>query len=308
MSKPRLPWFMLDKETLTDPRLLAMARELSRRYAISRCDDDGSAGEELDYASQLSCMTSACRGAIVMLWSYAHDNIRPDDTLPIDTVTIDSLVGLDGFCSVMPTEWLQILDDGSGVYLPHFIKKNQLVELQKKREADARRHREMRDRKRVTHVTHDESMTSSGHPTDVRRRDRDKDKKEEDPPKAPRKRDQKTLEQALTEARLVPGVDLEAFERWFAYRSQRSPKLQPASWIAAAEDIAALGDSETQRAAVRHSVAASYQGVFPAEKGRATATPGARPTRPTQESALAAIDAANGSDIEDNQEVIRWEN
>lgn len=66
-----------------------------------------------------------------------------------------------------------------------------------------------------------------------------------------------------TEARSVAGLNLTAFDRWTTYRAERKPAIKPASMKAAAEELAALGTAEAQAAAVQHSIANGYQGLFP---------------------------------------------
>lgn len=290
MSKPRLPWFMIDKDTLIDPRLLMAARELAKRYTLSVIDDDGEVGEEVDVSRVLSCMTSACRGALVTLWGYAHDNIRPDDTLPLDPIAVDALVGLEGFCECMPPEWLQVTDDGRGVYLPNFIEKNQLVKRLQKREADTKRHQVWRDKQRHAVVTHDTRMTGTGPRHDQRGNIENKIKEREaiaSPKKATRLPEHWTPTPELisfAETKGLSRADIaEQAERFVDYW-RAAPKGTKLDWPA------------TWRQWIRTAV----------ERGQQTrpgsATPRAWSTRPTQESALAAIEAANNHESDDNQE------
>lgn len=291
MSKTRLPWFMVDKDTLTDQRLLMAARELAKRYAVSAVDDSGETGDEIDVSRQLSCMTSACRGALVMLWSYAHDNIRPDDTLGLDPIAVDALVGIEGFCDVMPPEWLQTIDDGSGVYLPNFIEKNQLVKRMEKREADNRRHKAMRERQRHERVTHDNGMNGAGQGHDKQGDIESKNKKEREAIASPKKAtrlppnwrpDADLMTWTATQGMTPPEIaeQLERFTDWWA--SAPASKGTKSDWPA------------TWRNWIREAVKRKQR------EGARPATPRAWSTRPTQESALAAIDAAN-RDSEDNQ-------
>ncbi len=62
----------------------------------------------------------------------------------------------------------------------------------------------------------------------------------------------------------VPGLDSQAWETWLAYRAEIRKPIKPASMMAAAEQLAALGAE--QAAAVKHSIANGYQGLF-APKG-----------------------------------------
>jgi len=62
-------------------------------------------------------------------------------------------------------------------------------------------------------------------------------------------------------AREVSGLDLGAWERWLAYRQAKRKPIRAESAIAAAREMAALGDA--QQAAVEKSIAAGWQGLFP---------------------------------------------
>lgn len=65
---------------------------------------------------------------------------------------------------------------------------------------------------------------------------------------------------ALESALQTPGLDREAFGRWVDYRESIRKALKPQSLEAAAVEMAAFGDQ--QAAAVQHSIANGYQGLF----------------------------------------------
>lgn len=71
----------------------------------------------------------------------------------------------------------------------------------------------------------------------------------------------------------VPGLDLEAWGIWVAYRAERKPAIKPVSMQAAAEELAEFGPD--QMAVVKKSKAAGYQGLF-SPKG-ANGAPGVKP-------------------------------
>lgn len=58
----------------------------------------------------------------------------------------------------------------------------------------------------------------------------------------------------------VPGLDAEAWARWFQYRREIGKPIKPASEEAAARKLAAFG--RQQAAAVEQSIAAGWQGLF----------------------------------------------
>jgi hypothetical protein len=284
MAKPHIPWFQVDKSTLTDPRLLAAARELSKRYSVSEIDDNGSRADELPYVTQLSHVTNALRGALMMLWAYAHDNIMPGDELPLDPVSIDAMVGIEGFCDVMPPEWLEISADRQTVKLPHFIDKNQIVKMRQTRENAARRQREKRERERHTDVTRDKAVTSRERHTNVtplRIENRDKEKppiggtkkvaasRLPTPWNLPAEWRQWAMGKGLTQAEA--DEQGERFSDW--WHAAPDPDGRKLDWYA------------TWRTWIRRT-------LDDAKKGR-SAAPRAWTGRPTQESALAAIEAAS---------------
>jgi hypothetical protein len=65
---------------------------------------------------------------------------------------------------------------------------------------------------------------------------------------------------AHARARLVAGLDLEAWDEWVGYRAQRKPAIKRESLVAAAEELAAFATE--QGSVVKHSIANGYQGLF----------------------------------------------
>jgi hypothetical protein len=271
VSKPYIPWLQLDKDTLTDPRLLTAAQQLTDHLRQT------SAGHPADVF-----VLSAVRGALVMLWCYAHDHIQPGDVLLLSPRTIDSMVGIDGFCSCMPSEWLQVINDGTAVKLPHFIDKNGIVKIRQQRERDAKRKREARADKRPADI----QRTSDDRPQDIQRREgrsieREKTAKAVQK-KATRLPETWTLPAEWRAWAIGKGMTdrdvTEQAERFSDYW-RGAPKGVKTDWLS------------TWRNWIRTALD---------NQGRArTTTAHARPTRQTQESAMAALDAAiarNSSD------------
>jgi hypothetical protein len=89
-------WIKVEKDLANDPRVLRMASRLRH------------ADVTLGSRSRLVVV-----GALVTLWWYADTHIRDDDTLPVGADQINELVGIDGFCDLMPAEWFEILDANS---------------------------------------------------------------------------------------------------------------------------------------------------------------------------------------------------
>lgn len=99
-------WIKLEKDRRDDPRVLRMAREL--RHA-------GVTHERFTAAMHVTLVL----GCLDVLWCYADTHIRNGDTLDIGADDVDELVGLKGFCGLMPVDWLVVLD-ANRVQLPDF--------------------------------------------------------------------------------------------------------------------------------------------------------------------------------------------
>jgi hypothetical protein len=94
-----------------------------------------------------------------------------------------------------------------------------------------------------------------------------------------------------------PGLDAASWERWRDYRQSIGKALKPASLTAAMDEFAKLGTAEQQAAAVQHSIANGWTGLFApkaAVTGHASAN-GYRPSRPAAE--LIAEAEARGEDV-----------
>lgn len=89
-------WIKVEKDLANDPRVLRMASRLRH------------ADVTLGSRSRLVVV-----GALVTLWWYADTHILDDDTLPVGADQVNELVGIDGFCDLMPLEWFEILDANS---------------------------------------------------------------------------------------------------------------------------------------------------------------------------------------------------
>lgn len=97
-------WIKVEKDLLNDPRLLVMARRLAE---IDR----------RDWSPRR--LLATCVGAVCILWITADTHVDQDDVLALGPADIDELTGVEGFCDLMPTEWLEVLDP-THVKLPGF--------------------------------------------------------------------------------------------------------------------------------------------------------------------------------------------
>lgn len=112
-------WIKFEKDLETDPRTVRVAKALASRLALSYgCNADALPG-----------VTLVC-GALTRLWCYADSHIRGDDTLDAGAAELDEWVGIPGFCALLPTDWLVIIDENH-VEFPGFLSHNG-IEAKKK--------------------------------------------------------------------------------------------------------------------------------------------------------------------------------
>lgn len=105
-------WIKLEKSLENDPRVMRMARALSRNaHALQGCN------------ASHSLAVTVIVGALARLWILADTHADGDDVLNLGAVEIDELVGVEGFCELMPEDWLEEVDDTS-VKLPGFQEHN----------------------------------------------------------------------------------------------------------------------------------------------------------------------------------------
>lgn len=149
-------WIKLEKDLRDDPRVIRMAREL-RNAGVTH--------ERFTSAMHVTLVL----GCLEVLWCYADTHIRQDDTLDLGVDEIDELVGLKGFCNLMPADWLEVLD-ANRVKLPDFhahngteAKKKALGQKrqERKRNADALQEVTQTSRKSVTSALPDQDQTKT---------------------------------------------------------------------------------------------------------------------------------------------------
>jgi hypothetical protein len=92
-------WIKLEKSLYGDPRIAAMALKLAEQ-------DKASGLPQQPYLRLLV----TCVGAVGKLWSTADEHIDESDVLPFGAANIDQLVGIEGFCQLLPSEWFQVID------------------------------------------------------------------------------------------------------------------------------------------------------------------------------------------------------
>lgn len=149
-------WIKLEKDRREDPRVLRMAREL-RNAGVTH--------ERFTHNAHVTVIL----GCLDVLWCYADSHLREGDTLDLGVDQIDELVGLQGFCDLMPPDWLEVVD-AQRVKLPDFHahngteakKKAQSQKRQeRKRNADALQEVTQTSRKSVTPALPDQDQTKT---------------------------------------------------------------------------------------------------------------------------------------------------
>lgn len=130
-------WIKFEKSLRDDPRVLRIARQL------------GNAGVTHERFTNQAHVTLVL-GCLAQLWCYADTHVREGDTLDLGIDDIDEIVGLQGFCSMLPDDWLQVID-AEHVKLPGFLGHNG-TEAKKKALTQKRvaRHRESVTSERIS--------------------------------------------------------------------------------------------------------------------------------------------------------------
>lgn len=132
-------WIKWEKDIETDPRFVRIVRKLKSVTQPSR-------GRHAS-ALQEGAVVTLAMGALLRFWSYADTHIRSDDTLDLGPADIDDLVGIQGFASALPEDWMRPLDDAH-VELPGYQTHNG-VEAKKR---DLAQKRQERKRSRDSHA------------------------------------------------------------------------------------------------------------------------------------------------------------
>jgi hypothetical protein len=237
-------WIKFWKDMPNDPRVVSAAMKLANRYVLARRTPAG--GNDLSTSDMCNAWRNAVTGALVTLWVYADEHIRDDDTLQIDSQTLDAIVGLEGFFEVMPREWIDELEDGC-IVLPGYCQKNSLIAKRKRTAtSNARVTRWRRAKKANGNGVTNHHVTQCNAAGDL---DQDLDSKN-------KKRNGAHAPGFVSSTEEPPeGLNLEAWSQWQAYR-----KLKPKSIPAAQRKLARFGP--TQAEVVEHSIAGGYDGLF----------------------------------------------
>jgi len=149
-------WIKLEKDLLTDPRFVAAAMALEARFDLIAANvaDDKSPFVERN-VTPLPAVTLLI-GGLARLWFIADTHIGQDDVLALNAHQVDKLIGIDGFCEILPDDWLEILD-GDRVKLPNYHRHNGTTA--KERSNNAERQARFRASRRDSNVKHSNAVT-----------------------------------------------------------------------------------------------------------------------------------------------------
>ncbi len=232
-------WIKFEKDLLTDPRVLRIAKTLERRWAQFDTTDDYDGGQfDPSNAIALPAVTLVC-GALARMWCLADTHIDENDVLPLGKSDLDDVIGIPGFCDLLPGDWLTVIDE-THVKLPSFHEHNG-TEAKKKAVTQKRV-----ERFRKGNVTALPQRNAQALPD----QDQDQDQKQSAP---------------IVARSLPEDLNPTAWQKWEDYRKQIRKPLKPASIPAAQKALAAFGSE--QESVVDHSIANGYTGLFPPGKG-----------------------------------------
>jgi hypothetical protein len=248
-------WIKVEKDLANDPRVLKMASRLSH------------ADVTLGSRSRLVIV-----GALVTLWWYADTHIGDDDVLAIGADEIDELVGLKGFCALVPADWLEVLD-ADHVKLVDYTEHN--GSLAKNRALGQKRQQRHRGKPTSTSRSRHGPVTPDASP-DKTRQDRDKTEEERERRARAGVIDYGT---ALTQnpadhvlecwRRDVPGCNQEAFARWIVHRESRGKPMAADQRLFQARQLATNGDAAAQAEVVEWCIGQGWNMLAPIADVRA---------------------------------------
>jgi hypothetical protein len=291
-------WIPFEKDLWTDPRFLRFVDI----YHGQQHEPEAEFGNAPPFQVHAPCNACAftCAGMLLKFWCYADTHIDEDDTLQITAQELCRMMEWSDFAPAMEKasrqHWLVMADDYQSVKLPNYQEHNGMEA--KARFKTQKRVERLRKRKGVTSETQEryiENHARRNAPSLPHHTKPDQTNIEKEsttivvPKKAAEPNGHRLPEDfALTTTRTAVGRDegLQDVQRTFAkFRDH---------WTAATGANARKRDWD-----------AAWRNWCRTEADRqnrpGATTPRAWSTRPTQESALAAIEAAAGSDSEDNQ-------
>lgn len=128
-------WIKVEKDLLTDPRILRIAALFSTQYEFNPHPPANGVVQSSRNARPLPGVMLVL-GGLVQLWMIADTHIGQDDVLPLGVDEINHILGMEGFCEFLPGDWLEVLDSDH-VKLPGYHRHNGTIA--KERAQNARR-------------------------------------------------------------------------------------------------------------------------------------------------------------------------
>jgi hypothetical protein len=127
-------WVKMEKKLRTDPRLLDVAEAVEQRFALV---DLGAVTPDRRHVTSNEAVTftvtrpvtpvtnppiwgvTLVLGCMAAIWMMADDHVRDGDVLSLGIDKINKLLGVPGFCEMLPGDWLEVIDAKS-VKLPNY--------------------------------------------------------------------------------------------------------------------------------------------------------------------------------------------
>jgi len=211
-------WIKFEKDLANDPRVLRMASRL--------CHGD---------VTLMSRTRATVLGCLALFWSFADTHITQDDTIECTVDEVNEVVGVPGFCEIMPRDWLHVLD-ANRLHLPDFLLHNGIEA--KKRAVDQKRQQRHR-------VSRHASVT----PTSRRHRDQTKTKTE-------------TKKEEIPLPLLHESLPRKEWDEWLVWRKT---KRMPCDEVTLKKQLKILAplSTEVQIETIERSIQANWQGLFP---------------------------------------------
>jgi hypothetical protein len=114
-------WIKLEKDLLTDPRVIRMGTKICNGLPLRG--------------------VTVVLGSLAHLWMIADTHIGQDDVIPLGANEINDVIGVEGFCQLLPSDWLEIIDPDH-VKLPGFHTHNGTIAKERAQNAKrVQRHR-----------------------------------------------------------------------------------------------------------------------------------------------------------------------
>jgi len=215
--------------------------------------------EVLRLACLLQIPPDQALGLVARFWMWCDDQLSDGRAQGVTTVTLDSVFGHAGFCNALvDVGWLRVRE--GSLEVPNFDR--HLSESAKNRALSGERKRKERSKP----VTETSRKSCDKNVTREEKRREESPSGNNTPLSPPRGKgaepvfDPRTI--PIPEPLATPEF-LKAWGEWIDFRhAMKSKRLQPKSWEAQLANLAEFGP-ETSAEAIRRSIAAGYQGLFP---------------------------------------------